>query len=190
MFLPALHLQHASKLAQQTSAAAHVWITATGRPSSPKSQASVSSSTTWVRTSACSLASSSHKAGRAFTKTTARLTALPSPPTDDCLLASTWDYAGTTRHATPSLQDTNDKLPTLMASNIALWLEKQVPGTIVSAYCDTSAGQPRPYVSASLSPQVFQSSSPSQSTRNTHSVHHVHSPHASTPTQHSPPRGG
>jgi hypothetical protein len=30
-----------------------------------------------------------------------------------------------------------------MASNIALRLEKQVPGAIVSTYCDTSAGQPR-----------------------------------------------
>jgi hypothetical protein len=36
-----------------------------------------------------------------LTMTTAWLMALPSSLTDDCLLASTWDYAGTTRHATP-----------------------------------------------------------------------------------------
>jgi hypothetical protein len=50
--------------------------------------------------SACSLTSSSHSTGCAFTTTPARLTALSSPLTDDCLLASTWDYAGTTCHTT------------------------------------------------------------------------------------------
>jgi hypothetical protein len=55
----------------------------------------------WVRASVCSLASSSHNAGHAFTTTTAWLMALPSSLMDDCLLAATWDYAGTTRHATP-----------------------------------------------------------------------------------------
>jgi hypothetical protein len=52
-----------------------------------------------LRTSACSRASSSRSAGRAFTTTTERLKALPSTHTDDCLLASTWDYAGNSRMA-------------------------------------------------------------------------------------------
>jgi hypothetical protein len=42
-----------------------------------------------------------------------------------------------------------------MASNITLRLREQVPGAIVSTYCDPPAGQPRPYVSASLRLQVF-----------------------------------
>jgi hypothetical protein len=52
-----------------------------------------------VRTHACSLASSSRSAGQAFTTTTARLTALSSTNTDDCLLASSWDYTGNPRMA-------------------------------------------------------------------------------------------
>jgi hypothetical protein len=75
-----------------------------------------------------------------------------------------------------TLQDTDVELPTLMASNIALWLEKQIPDTTVSSYCDTSAGQPRPYVSAFLLLQVFQSASPPPATRTTHSCRHVHFP--------------
>jgi hypothetical protein len=114
-FLPALYLQHASKLTQQTSAVAHVCTTAIGRPSSPTSQASDDSSTTRVRTSACSLASSSHSTGRTFTMTTERLTALPSLHTVDCLLVSTWDYAGNTRHATP-----RPRTPTTIFQNLGV----------------------------------------------------------------------
>jgi hypothetical protein len=56
-----------------------------------------------------------------------------------------------------SLQDTDEELQTLMASNIALRFMKQIPGTTVSTYCDMSAGQSRPYVSDSLCLQVFES---------------------------------
>jgi hypothetical protein len=55
----------------------------------------------------------------------------------------------------PSSQDTDDELQTLMASNIALRLEKQDPGAIVSTHRGPPAGQPRPYVSAPLRLQVF-----------------------------------
>jgi hypothetical protein len=80
--LPALHLKLQRKLAQ------HSRLIITDKSSS---------STIRVRTSACCLASSSYSTGRAFITTSARLTSLPSPHTDDCLLALTWDYAGTTR---------------------------------------------------------------------------------------------
>jgi hypothetical protein len=138
---------------------------------------------TRVRTSACSLASSSFGAGRAFATTTAWLIALPSSPTDGCLLASIWDDAGNpcivlcsgSCH-NPSSQDTDNELLTLVASNMALRFEGQVPGAIVSTHGDTSAGQPRPYVSTSLRLQVFQSSSPSPSAQTTRSGHHVHFP--------------
>jgi hypothetical protein len=108
--------------------------------------------------------------------TSAQLMALPSSLTDDCLLSLNLGLRRGHTARNPSSQDTEDELPTLMVSNIALRLEKQVPGVIVSAYCDMSAGQPRPYVSDSLRLQVFQSSSPSQSTRTTRSGHHVHFP--------------
>jgi hypothetical protein len=49
----------------------------------------------------------------------------------------------------PASQDTGDELLTLGASNILQRFEGQIPGTIVSTYCDTPAGQPRPYVLAS-----------------------------------------
>jgi hypothetical protein len=59
----------------------------------------------------------------------------------------------------PASQDTGDERLgerlTLGASNIAQRFEGQVPGTIISTYCDTPAGQPRPYISASLRLQVF-----------------------------------
>jgi cleavage and polyadenylation specificity factor subunit 1 len=55
-------------------------------------------------------------------------------------------------------QNSNDELRTLLTMNTALWLEKQpIPGTTVSIYCDTSAGKPRPYITAPLRLQVFQS---------------------------------
>jgi hypothetical protein len=54
-----------------------------------------------VRSSVCSLASSSHNAGRDLLRPLPGSWHPPSSLTDDCLLASTWDYAETTRHATP-----------------------------------------------------------------------------------------
>jgi hypothetical protein len=51
-----------------------------------------------------------------------------------------------------------DELRTLLRSTTALRLEKlPIPGTMVSIYCDTSAGRSRPYVPGSLRLQVFQS---------------------------------
>jgi hypothetical protein len=55
----------------------------------------------------------------------------------------------------PSSQDTDDDLQTLMASNIALRLKKQVSGAIASTHSDPPARQPRPYISAPLRFQVF-----------------------------------
>jgi hypothetical protein len=157
--LPALHLQHAKQLAQRTSAAAHVCTTATGRPSLPTSQVSAGCQTTRVRTSACSLASSSHNAGRAFTTTTARLTALPSPHTDDCLLAATWDYDGTTRHATPrrrtpttnfqhlcrqtSLYGSRDKFQAPSSPHIATRLPDNLDRTFQHLYVSKCSNHPR-----------------------------------------------
>jgi cleavage and polyadenylation specificity factor subunit 1 len=43
----------------------------------------------------------------------------------------------------------------LAASQDALRLERQIPGTMASTYCDTSTGKPRPYVPTSLRLQVF-----------------------------------
>jgi hypothetical protein len=57
----------------------------------------------------------------------------------------------------PASQDTGDELLTLGVSNIA----------IVSTYCDTPAGQPRPYVSASLRFQVFRLHRPDHAFRST-----------------------
>jgi hypothetical protein len=55
-------------------------------------------------------------------------------------------------------QEDDGKLRALLASDMALRLEKQqIPGTAVSIYCDTSAGKPRPYVPGALRLQVFQS---------------------------------
>jgi hypothetical protein len=55
-------------------------------------------------------------------------------------------------------QDSDDDLRTLLGSATALRLEKQlIPGTIVSIYCDTSTGNPRPYIPARLRLKVFQS---------------------------------
>jgi cleavage and polyadenylation specificity factor subunit 1 len=55
-------------------------------------------------------------------------------------------------------QNSDEELRTLLAANNALRLQKQpIPCTTVAIYCDTSAGKPRPYISASLRLQVFQS---------------------------------
>jgi hypothetical protein len=99
--LPALHIRHEKQLAQLTSAAAPDITTATGRTFITYQSSKCRFLNDRVRASACSLASSSHSAGRAFTTTTAWLIALSSSLTDDCLLVLTWDYARTTRHATP-----------------------------------------------------------------------------------------
>jgi hypothetical protein len=55
-------------------------------------------------------------------------------------------------------QDSDDKLRTLLGSTTALRLEKQlIPNTTVSIYCDTSTGNPRPYIPAPIRLKVFQS---------------------------------
>jgi hypothetical protein len=55
-------------------------------------------------------------------------------------------------------QDSDDELQTFLRSTTALRLQKQlIPGTTVSIYCDTSKGNPRPYVPAPLQLKVFQS---------------------------------
>jgi hypothetical protein len=84
---------------------------------------------TRVRISACFLASSSGSAGSAFTTTSARLTVLPSPLMDGCLLASTWDYAGThivicsgSRHTTP-----HHRTPTINFQH--LWCQTSLYGS-------------------------------------------------------------
>jgi cleavage and polyadenylation specificity factor subunit 1 len=60
--------------------------------------------------------------------------------------------------ALATAQTSDDELQTLLQSNTALRLEKQdILGTTVSIYCDTSAGNPRPYILAQLRLQVFQS---------------------------------
>jgi hypothetical protein len=38
-----------------------------------------------------------------------------------------------------------------------VWKDRWISGTMVSVYCDTSAGKPRPYIPAPLRLQVFQS---------------------------------
>jgi hypothetical protein len=69
-----------------------------------------------------------------------RVESVNAPPSYDALAAS---------------QDSDDELQTLLESTTALRLEKlPIPGTMVSIYCDTSAGR---YVPASLRLQVFQS---------------------------------
>jgi cleavage and polyadenylation specificity factor subunit 1 len=66
--------------------------------------------------------------------------------------------APTSHDALATSQDGDNELRTLLASNTALWLERQqIPGATISTYCDTSAGIPRPYVPDSLRHQVFQS---------------------------------
>jgi hypothetical protein len=50
-------------------------------------------------------------------------------------------------------QDSDDELRTLLGSTTALRLQKQLfPGTTVSLYCNTSTGNPRPYIPAPLLP--------------------------------------
>jgi hypothetical protein len=72
-----------------------------------------------------------------------RVEAITAPPSHDALAAS---------------QENDVVLQTLLASDTALRLEKQqIPGPAVSSYGDTSAGHTRPYVTAPLRPQVFQS---------------------------------
>jgi cleavage and polyadenylation specificity factor subunit 1 len=72
-----------------------------------------------------------------------RVESVTAPPSYDELAAS---------------QDSDDELRTLLGSTTALRLEKQpIPGTMVSIYCDTSAGSPRPYVPAPLRLRVSQS---------------------------------
>jgi hypothetical protein len=72
-----------------------------------------------------------------------RVGSVTAPPSYDALAAS---------------QDGDDELRTLLGSTTALWLEKlPIPGTMVSIYCDKSAGRSRPYVSDTLRLQVLQS---------------------------------
>jgi cleavage and polyadenylation specificity factor subunit 1 len=72
-----------------------------------------------------------------------RVKSVTAPPSYDALAAA---------------QNREDELRRLLAANNALRLEKQhVPSITVSIYCDTSAGEPRPYISAPLRLQVFQS---------------------------------
>jgi hypothetical protein len=72
-----------------------------------------------------------------------RVESITAPPSYDTLAAS---------------QDGDDELQTLLGSNTALRLEKlPIPSTMVSIYCDTSAGRSRAYVPAPLRLQVFQS---------------------------------
>jgi hypothetical protein len=57
-----------------------------------------------------------------------------------------------------ALQESDDEIRALLASDTALRLEKQrIPGTLVSIYFDSSAGNPRPYVPAPLRLEVFYS---------------------------------
>jgi hypothetical protein len=76
--------------------------------------------------------------------------ALPSSLTDDCLLASTWDYAGTTRHATP-----RRKTPTTSIQHLWRKHRSTARGTSLKRHCLNILRQPREYVSASLRLQVF-----------------------------------
>jgi hypothetical protein len=72
-----------------------------------------------------------------------RVESVTAPPSNDALASS---------------QEGDNELQTLLASSIALRLDRQqIPGTTVSIYCDTSAEKPRPYVPSSLRLQVFQS---------------------------------
>ena len=71
-----------------------------------------------------------------------RVESVTAPPSYDSLAGS---------------QD-DDELQAILGSTTDLRLEKlPIPGTTVSFYCDTSAGKPRPYIPAPLSPQVFRS---------------------------------
>jgi cleavage and polyadenylation specificity factor subunit 1 len=55
-------------------------------------------------------------------------------------------------------REDDGELRARLASDTTLRLEKQqIPGTAVSIYCDTSSGNPRPYVPGLLRLQVFQS---------------------------------
>jgi hypothetical protein len=111
--------------------------------------------------------------------------ALSSSLTDDCLLASTWDYAGNTRHATPRL-----RTPTPRFQH--LWLKRRstARGTSPRRHClntlrhacrTTSTVRFMPFT-----PLCVPSSSPSPSTRPRVPVATYASPHALTPTQQSP----
>jgi hypothetical protein len=81
----------------------------------------------------------------------------------------------------PSSQDTDDELPTLMASNITLRLGEQVPGATVTRLPDNLDRTFHALYASSVP-----SSSLSPSTRPRVPVATYASPHASTPTQHSP----
>jgi hypothetical protein len=82
-----------SKLAQQTSAAAHICTTATGRLFITNQ----SNKCRFLIVTGSDLCVFPRKLiPHMLITTTERLTALPSPHTDDCLLASTWGYAGNT----------------------------------------------------------------------------------------------
>jgi hypothetical protein len=162
------------------SAAARVCTTVTGLPSSPSSQASVGSSKTRVRTSACSLSSSSHSEGRAFITTSVRLMALPSSLTDDCLLASTWNYDGTTRHAT-----LRRRTPTMNFQHLRR--QTQLYGSRNKSQAPLS-----PHTVTRLPDNLARTFQPLYTSKC--SIHHLlpvissTSPHASTPTQQSPKR--
>jgi hypothetical protein len=75
--------------------------------------------------------------------TVSRVESVTTPPSHNELAAS---------------QDNDNELRTLLGSTTALRLKEQlIPGTTVSIYCDTSTGNPRPYVPAPLRLKVFQS---------------------------------
>jgi hypothetical protein len=152
---------------------------------------------TRVRTSACSLASSSDSAGCAFTMTTAQLTALPFPHMDDCLLASIWDCAGNTRmalcsdprHTTPSR-----RTPTMNFQH--LWRQTSLYGSRDKFQAPSS-----PHTATRLTDNLDHMFQPLYASKC--SSHHRRlqlpkprvpvatyaSPHASTPKQQSPQGG-
>jgi cleavage and polyadenylation specificity factor subunit 1 len=75
--------------------------------------------------------------------TLSRVEYVTAPPLYDALAAA---------------QDGDDELRTLLGSTTALQLEKLlIPVTMVSIYCDTSAGRSRPYVPGPLHLRVFPS---------------------------------
>jgi hypothetical protein len=183
--LPALHIYNGKQLAQLTSTAAPIITTATGRTFITYQSSKRRVLNDRVHASACSLAGSSHSTGRAFTTTTAWIIALSSSLTDECLLASTWDYAGTTWHAT-----SRRRTPTTNFQH--LWRQHRSTArgisprrhcfNILRPACRTTSTVGFPF----FTPPSLPPSSPSLSTRNTRPGHHVHFSAGFQPKQQSP----
>jgi hypothetical protein len=110
---------------------------------------------------------------------------LSSSLTDDCLLASTWDYAGITRHATP-----RRRTPTPSFQHLWRKHRSTARGTSPRRHCLNTlrpACRTTSTVRFSLfTPPSAPPSSPSPSTRPGVPVDTYASPHASTPMQQSP----